>query len=323
MTRILSVDDEPEILNLLGLILESVGYEHLKATESNEALSILCNESVDLITQDFMRPGVDGIEFLQRVKSEETMRGIPVLSISAGSRDTRIEQFELAGLDMDHDLDGYVTKPFGPRELLDAIADVLIRHGIPLPPRQAVCKETPLVALTDEDAWVRAFAAWNLGKMRDNVALEPLMAALTDEEAWVRWSAAEALGKIGDMRALESLTTALTDEEAWVRAFAAEALGKIGDVRAVEPLIATLIDNRAQVRLRSAEALGEIKNFRAVEPLTAALVDEDAQVRGSAAEALGKIGDMRALESLRTALTDDDEGVCKAAAKALDQIKFL
>jgi CheY-like chemotaxis protein len=126
MTRILSLDDESQMLDLLHLILERVGYECLGTTDEQEALSILRTQSIDVFTQDFMRPvGLCGVEFLRKLKSDETLRDIPVVGISARPRDARAKELELAGLDMERDLAGYIQKPFGPHELLEVIEAIL------------------------------------------------------------------------------------------------------------------------------------------------------------------------------------------------------
>jgi two-component system alkaline phosphatase synthesis response regulator PhoP len=129
MTRILSLDDESQMLDLMRLILERDGYEFLGTTDEQEALSILRTQPVDLFTQDFMRPGgLCGAEFLRQLKSDEALRDIPVIGVSARARDARAKELELAGMDMDRDLDGYIEKPFGPHELLEVIEAALRRR---------------------------------------------------------------------------------------------------------------------------------------------------------------------------------------------------
>jgi DNA-binding response OmpR family regulator len=133
MTRILSLDDEPQMLELIRLILESAGYECIGTTDEQVALAILRAELIDLFTQDFMRPGWGGIRFLHAMRSEENLSRIPVIGVSARARDARAEELRLAGLDIDCDLEAYVQKPFGPHELLEAIEAVLRKHGKPIP----------------------------------------------------------------------------------------------------------------------------------------------------------------------------------------------
>ncbi|MCP4544798.1 MAG: response regulator [Chloroflexi bacterium] len=126
--RILSLDDEPEFVDLLRLTLSSSGYEFVGTTSDQKALSILRTGSVDLFIQDFMRPDPGGLEFLRRVKSEPVLKSIPVLGISAGPRDTRAAQLEQVGLDMDRDLDGYTQKPFISIDLLDMVEAILTKR---------------------------------------------------------------------------------------------------------------------------------------------------------------------------------------------------
>ncbi len=128
MTRILSLDDCAEIVDLLSLILTRAGYDHIGTTDNYEALSILRSEPIDLFTQDVMRPGMDGWTFCELMKSDPSLHHVPVLIISAKSQS--IDKF--LGLQVCQ-VDGYLTKPFGPQELLEAIAEILERHSKPLP----------------------------------------------------------------------------------------------------------------------------------------------------------------------------------------------
>ena len=137
MTLILSLDDEPGILELLRLILEYSGYETIGTDDEPEALSILRRQPVDLFTQDMMRPGMGGLDFLHHMKSDPALRNIPVLVISAGMRGIRAEPLEQYGLDIDHDLDGYLQKPFGPWQLLETVETILRKHSKPLPPEES------------------------------------------------------------------------------------------------------------------------------------------------------------------------------------------
>jgi CheY-like chemotaxis protein len=69
------------------------------------------------------------------MKSDAALRDIPVLGVSARPRDRRAEEMKQAGLDLDRDLAGYVTKPFGPFELLEAVEAALTKHGKSTPPQ--------------------------------------------------------------------------------------------------------------------------------------------------------------------------------------------
>jgi len=127
MTRILSLDDCAEIVDLISLILTRAGYDHTSTTDNYDALSILRSEPVDLFTQDLMRPDMDGWTFCELIKSDASRRHIPVLIISAQSQSVQVPGLQVCRVD------GYLTKPFGPQELLEAIAEILKRHSKPLP----------------------------------------------------------------------------------------------------------------------------------------------------------------------------------------------
>jgi len=116
-----------------------------------------------------------------------------------------------------------------------------------------------IVALGDQDRWLRKAVAETLGKSGSNRAVNPLITALGDKDSDVREAAAEALGRLDDTRAVESLITALRDSNSDVRKAAAGALGRLGDARAVQPLVATLRDIYGNVRSASAEALDRLK----------------------------------------------------------------
>lgn len=133
MATILSLDDVPEMLELLSLILERMGYRHLTTTSGTKALTLLHTRSIDLFTQDFLRPEMDGWEFLQLLKSDETLRDIPVVGISSTLCHRNKELERSMGLDLDRDLAATLSKPFSPLELLDIVAVVLMQRNVPLP----------------------------------------------------------------------------------------------------------------------------------------------------------------------------------------------
>jgi CheY-like chemotaxis protein len=124
----LSLDDDPEMLKLLGLMFELAGYEHLRVTEDERALETLRDEPVDLFTQDCLRLQCQGgLALYERLKADEDLRDIPVLFISAGRRPAFADQcWATYG-------DGYLIKPFSPPALLQAVEIVLQRHGKRVP----------------------------------------------------------------------------------------------------------------------------------------------------------------------------------------------
>ena len=80
-----------------------------------------------------MRPDLNGLELLQMLKSDAALRDMPVLGVAARPRDPRAEEMKCVGLDLERDLAGYVTKPFSPFEILDAVEAALTKHGKSIP----------------------------------------------------------------------------------------------------------------------------------------------------------------------------------------------
>ena len=108
-TKILVVDDEKEIADLLEIYLISDGFEVLKAYNGEEGLRILEQEKVDLMLLDVMMPGIDGLEMCRRVRED---KNIPIIIVSAKSQ----ELDKILGLSTG--ADDYVSKPFNPLELM-------------------------------------------------------------------------------------------------------------------------------------------------------------------------------------------------------------
>lgn len=123
--RILCVDDEPEMVELLRLILGRKGYEILGAYSGREALDTLEHESVDLVLLDLMMPEMDGWEVVRRMRGKDSTASIPIIVVTAKSQNVD----RVLGLHIVK-VDDYITKPFTPRELLDAVERVLNRHGM-------------------------------------------------------------------------------------------------------------------------------------------------------------------------------------------------
>src|SRR3954447_5882232 len=83
MKRILVVDDEIGALTLIGIMLDRGGFEVLKARDANQALSMLDNDTPDLIILDVMMPGTDGIDLCKMIRARPTTNGTPILILSA------------------------------------------------------------------------------------------------------------------------------------------------------------------------------------------------------------------------------------------------
>jgi len=123
--RVLVVDDEHRIREIVRSYLESEGFEVAEASDGDSALSTARDWRPDLVVLDVMMPGTDGIEVLRRLR---TTSEVPVILLTARSE----EVDTLVGLSVG--ADDYMTKPFSPRELVARIKTVLRRAaGGPAP----------------------------------------------------------------------------------------------------------------------------------------------------------------------------------------------
>ncbi|MDI9218536.1 response regulator transcription factor [Clostridium tertium] len=117
--RILIVDDEKEIRDLIDIYLKGEGYDTIKAENGEEALNILSSNDVDLIILDIMMPKVNGIEACLKIREEREM---PIIMLSAKSEDMD----KILGLNTG--ADDYLTKPFNPLELVARVKSQLRRY---------------------------------------------------------------------------------------------------------------------------------------------------------------------------------------------------
>jgi two-component system alkaline phosphatase synthesis response regulator PhoP len=118
MTKILVIDDEPSIINLVSAYLKPEGYEVYTAADGNAGLKAAQAFKPDLIILDLMLPGMDGIELLSRLRRESD---VYVIMLTARTDETD----KIVGLSVG--ADDYVTKPFSPRELVARIKAALRR----------------------------------------------------------------------------------------------------------------------------------------------------------------------------------------------------
>ena len=119
-TRVLVVDDEPTVREVVVGYLRRDGHEVAEAADGTRALELLEAEPPDLVVLDMMLPGVNGLDILRRVRSTSN---IPVIMLTARAE----ESDRVAGLELG--ADDYVVKPFSPRELAARVNGVLRRTG--------------------------------------------------------------------------------------------------------------------------------------------------------------------------------------------------
>jgi len=121
LKKVLVVDDESGIREMLRLALEISDFECLEAGNIDEAYDLVSTDRPDFILLDWMLPGGSGIELLRRLKKEEASMNIPVIMLTAKSHEDNVIQ----GLDLG--ADDYVTKPFAPKELIARMRAILRR----------------------------------------------------------------------------------------------------------------------------------------------------------------------------------------------------
>jgi two-component system response regulator VicR len=109
MAKILVVDDEASIVNIISYNLKKEGYDVITASDGEQALDIALNENPDLILLDIMMPKMDGYEVCRKVRKSSE---VPIIMLTARAD----EVDKVIGLEMG--ADDYVTKPFGNRELI-------------------------------------------------------------------------------------------------------------------------------------------------------------------------------------------------------------
>ncbi|NQT47138.1 MAG: response regulator [Candidatus Omnitrophica bacterium] len=117
--RILLVDDEKDLIETLAFRLEANEYEVLKAYDGQEGLDKARKEKPDLIILDLMLPKMDGYKVCRMLKFDEKYKQIPIIMFTARAQDSDKKMGEEVGAD------GYITKPFDPKALLDKIKELL------------------------------------------------------------------------------------------------------------------------------------------------------------------------------------------------------
>ena len=119
-SRVLVVDDEPQITRVLRTVLSSQGYQVKTAAEGEAALSSFTEFRPELVITDLYMPHMDGVELCKRIRA---MSSVPIIVLSVkGEERTKVEA-------LDSGADDYVTKPFGIDELLARVRCVITRLG--------------------------------------------------------------------------------------------------------------------------------------------------------------------------------------------------
>lgn len=121
--RVLVVEDEAPIREMLSFMLEQKGYEPIEAVNFSEAVALVQEPYPELILLDWMIPGGSGIQFIKLMKQEELTRNIPIVMLTArGEEEDKVRGLEVGA-------DDYITKPFSPKELSARIKAVMRRSA--------------------------------------------------------------------------------------------------------------------------------------------------------------------------------------------------
>jgi len=118
--RVVCIEDEPEMIDLVRLILGRKGFNVIGANGGIEGLETVRRELPDLVLLDLMMPDMDGWEVYQQMKADEGLREIPVVVVTAKAQSID----KVLGLHIAK-VDDYITKPFGPQELLESVEKII------------------------------------------------------------------------------------------------------------------------------------------------------------------------------------------------------
>lgn len=120
--RVMVVDDEPDILLMVRLILELEGDDVVEATTGEDAVAVLESEDPEVLLLDIRLPGIDGWEVLSQLRQSGRLERMPVIMVSAHSTPSTSERAISEGCS------GYLTKPFDSEELLAMLSRVSDRN---------------------------------------------------------------------------------------------------------------------------------------------------------------------------------------------------
>lgn len=118
--KIVCIEDEPEMIDLIRIILKRAGFDIIGAVGGEEGLKAIRAHKPDLVLLDLMMPDIDGWEVYRQMKAEESLKDIPVIVVTAkGHSIDRVLGLHIA------EVDGYIVKPFNADELLSNVNKVL------------------------------------------------------------------------------------------------------------------------------------------------------------------------------------------------------
>jgi len=122
--RIVCIEDDPQIIELVRTILGRKGYQVIGAAGGQEGLTLVQVQRPDIILLDLMMPDLDGWEVYRRLKEDPLLAPVPVIVVTARAQDID----RVLGLHVAH-VDDYLSKPFTPKQLTDSVDRILARRS--------------------------------------------------------------------------------------------------------------------------------------------------------------------------------------------------
>jgi two-component system, OmpR family, alkaline phosphatase synthesis response regulator PhoP len=172
--RLLVVDDEEDILELVRFHLTREGYQLTLAATGEDALKKAKHETFDLIVLDLMLPGLDGLEVAKALKADARTKGVPIVMLTAKGEDADV----VSGLEIG--ADDYITKPFSPRVLTARVKAVLRRRS------RAALDDTKVITIHELEIHPGRRTVLAGGKALDLTFTEfQLLCVLTRRPGWV------------------------------------------------------------------------------------------------------------------------------------------
>ncbi|MCC6442676.1 MAG: response regulator [Armatimonadetes bacterium] len=121
--KVLVVDDEPDVVEMVSFRLRKEGYEVISAHDGPSGVAVALAKLPDLIILDVMMPGIDGFQVFDRLKADQRTANIPVVMLTAKADSPSVAKGWMQGVD------SYITKPFDVEDLVKSIKGVLAFYG--------------------------------------------------------------------------------------------------------------------------------------------------------------------------------------------------
>ncbi len=129
MAKIMAVDDQKVMRELVKGVLVNLGHEVITAEDGLEALELARNNPVDLVLTDINMPNMNGISLVSKLRRLENYQDVPVIMLTTESSDFKKDKAKRMGAN------GWLQKPFDPKRLTKAVNTMLAKHGHVLPAR--------------------------------------------------------------------------------------------------------------------------------------------------------------------------------------------